>query len=138
MTDINNVVIVGRLAADGVLKYTAGGMAILTFTVAVNRSRKGGDGNYVDDVSFIECDQFGKMGESLKPYMTKGKQVAVSGWIKQQRWEKDGQKHSKVTIGADNVQLLGGGSTAANNQGSYKEQQAEYANQQNDEEIPFF
>ena len=46
--------------------------------------------------------------ENLKPYLTKGKQIAIDGYLKQDRWEKDGQKMSKVTIVANNVQLLGG------------------------------
>jgi len=52
---------------------------------------------------------FGKTAENLSQYMTKGKQVGVDGSLHQDRWEKDGQNHSRVVINADNIQLLGGG-----------------------------
>lgn len=48
------------------------------------------------------------MAESLKQYLVKGKSVAVEGILKQDRWEKDGQKHSRVRIIAESLQLLGG------------------------------
>ena len=48
------------------------------------------------------------MGENLTPYLIKGKQVAIEGHLQQQRWEKDGQKFSKIVIIADNVELCGG------------------------------
>jgi single-strand DNA-binding protein len=49
------------------------------------------------------------MGETLNQYLTKGKQVAVDGELRQNRWEQDGQSRSKVEISANNIQLLGGG-----------------------------
>ncbi len=51
---------------------------------------------------------WGKTAENLKPYLTKGKQICVEGHLKQDRWEKDGKTQSRVSIVADNVQLLGG------------------------------
>jgi single-strand DNA-binding protein len=48
------------------------------------------------------------MAQNLCPYLTKGKQICVSAHLHQDRWEKDGQKQSRVTIIADSVQLIGG------------------------------
>lgn len=107
MNDLNNVSIIGRLTRDAELKYTQSGYPVASFCIAVNRSRKDGD-NYVDEASFFDCSMFGKSAESLKQYMTKGKQVAVIGELRQERWESDGQSRSKVVIVANNVQLLGG------------------------------
>lgn len=108
--DINHVVLVGRLTRDvgGVdFTYTAGGVACANASIAVNRSRKQGE-QWVDEVSFFDVTIWGKTAENLRPYLTKGKLIGVDGFLKQDRWEKDGQRFSKIRIVAENVQLLGG------------------------------
>jgi single-strand DNA-binding protein len=116
-TDINHVVLVGRLTRDAELKYTANGQAVCKFSIAVNRNRKSGD-QWVEEASFFDITLWGRSGESLNQYLVKGKQVGVSGELRQDRWEKDGQNHSKVEIVAINLQLLGGGGA---NSGGYQE-----------------
>ena len=105
--DINQVILVGRLTRDAELRYSGGGMAICKFSLAVNRRKKSGD-QWVDDVGFFDVVCFGKAAEAVNQYLQKGKQVAIQGELRQDRWEKDGQKRSKVEIAANNVQLLGG------------------------------
>lgn len=123
--DINHVDLIGRLTKDIELSYTAGGLAIGKMSIAVNRSKKSGD-QWIDDVSYFEVKAFGKIAENLKPYLTKGKQIAVSGFLKQERWEKDGQKLSKVTIGAEEIQLIGGNKEGSSSTGtSYGTQDAD-------------
>lgn len=122
MADVNNVTIIGRLTRDAELKYTAGGFAIASLAIAVNRRKKDGD-QWVEEVSFFDVTLYGKSAESLKQYLVKGKQIAVVGELRQDRWEKDGQKFSKVIIAANNVQLLGGNS-GGNNSGSYSNSSA--------------
>lgn len=112
MTDINSVNVVGRLTRDiGTDQYSFGylqnGTAKAQVSIAVNRAKKQGE-QWTDEVSFFDVVIWGKTAENLKPYLTKGKQIAVSGHLHQDRWEKDGQKFSKVVIVADNVQLCGG------------------------------
>lgn len=112
MTDVNTVVLVGRLTKDlgsdeRSFGYLPSGQARANISIAVNRSRKNGD-QWVDEVNYFDVTIWGKTAENLKPYLTKGKQVCVEGYLKQDRWEKDGQKQSKITIVANNVQLLGG------------------------------
>ena len=63
-------------------------------------------------MSFFDVTIWGKTAENLKPYLVKGKQIAVDGYLKQDRWQKDGQNFSKVNIVANSVQLLGGGTAA--------------------------
>lgn len=106
MTDINNVTLVGRLTKDADIRYTTSGTAVLNFSVAVNESRKQGE-QWVEEASFFDVTLFGKMGESIHKYMAKGKQVAISGRLQQQRWQKDGQNYSKVAVVANYVQLFG-------------------------------
>lgn len=120
MTDTNHVVLIGRLTRDlgadeRSFAYTANGTARANISIAVNRSVKRND-EWADEVSYFDITIWGKTAENLKPYLLKGKQVAVDGWLKQDRWEKDGQKFSKVGIVANTVQLLGGKSDNGNNE----------------------
>jgi len=113
MTDLNTVVLIGRLTRDldssdpRSFGYVGNGMARANISIAVNRSRKNGD-QWVDEVNYFDVTIWGKTAENLKSYLTKGKQICVEGYLKQDRWEKDGQKLSKVTVVANNVHLLGG------------------------------
>ena len=107
MKDLNHVVLVGRCTRDATMKYTVGGMAIGSFSIAVNRSVKKGDG-WANEASFFDCVLYGKIAESVDRYLVKGKQVAVEGELHQKRWEQDGQARSKVEIVVSSVQLLGG------------------------------
>ena len=112
MTDTNHVVLVGRLTKDlgtdeRSFGYVANGQARANISIAVNRSRKNGD-QWIDEVNYFDVTIWGKTAENLKPYLTKGKQIIIDGYLKQDRWEKDGQKFSKVTVVANNVQLIGG------------------------------
>ena len=110
MTDLNNVIEIGRLTRDISERdfgYTTGGTARLNLSIAVNRSEKR-NGAWQDKVSYFDVTVWGKTAENIKAYLHKGKQIAVDGYLDQQRWEKDGVKYSKVVIIADSVQLLGG------------------------------
>jgi single-strand DNA-binding protein len=106
MADLNHVVLVGRLTRDAELKYTATGQAVSKFSLAVGRRRKNGD-EWVDETSYFDIVLWGKTAETLNQYLVKGKQVGVDGELRQERWEQDGQSRSKVSITANNVQLLG-------------------------------
>lgn len=110
MNDMNIVAINGRLTKDAELKYTSGGMAIATLSLASNRSVKKND-KWEDEANFFECTMFGKSAEAVKQYLTKGQQVSISGELRQERWEKDGQKNSRVTIIVNHLQLVGGNQT---------------------------
>lgn len=105
--DINSVVLVGRLTRDAEMRYTNGGMAICKFSIAVNRRKRSGE-QWTDEASFFDIAMFGKSAEAVQQYLVKGKQVAVQGELRQNRWEQDGQTRSKVEIAAQTVELLGG------------------------------
>ncbi len=117
MNDVNTVIVAGHLTRDVELKYTSSGMAIADGALAVNRSVKTADG-YKNSASFFDFSIFGKTAESLKPYLTKGKQIAITGYLKQETWtdRESGAKRSRVKICASEIELLGGG--AQNNQQS--------------------
>lgn len=106
MKDINTITIIGRVAKDSELRYTSTGTAIASFAVAFTTSKKKGE-QWEDQSNFIDLALFGKTAENLSKYLTKGTRVAVQGSLEQQRWEKDGQKQSKLAVHVDQIQLLG-------------------------------
>lgn len=106
MTDINSVILIGNLTRDCELKYMQSGSAIATFSLAVNQTYVS-NGQKTDNVYYFDIAVFGKMAESLSQYLTKGKKVAVSGHLKQDRWQDNqGQNKSKVSIVAESLELL--------------------------------
>lgn len=109
MTDINSVVLVGRITKDvgsdeRSFSYIGNGTAKAVVNIAVNRGVKKGD-KWEDETSFFDVVIWGKLAENLKPRLTKGKQISVMGSLKQDRWEKDGQKQSKIYINAEQVEI---------------------------------
>ncbi len=142
--DINVITLVGRLTRDSELKYTNSGTAICKFSLAVNRKKRQ-DEQWVEEVSYFDITLWGKLGEAISQYLNKGKQVAVSGELRQNRWEQDGQNRSKVEIVASHVQLLSGDSQASGQgaerpqQGSGKPQQSFQGYDQGEfiDDIPF-
>lgn len=129
MTDLNHVVLIGRLTRDlgsdeRDFGYLPNGQARANVSIAVNRSKKQGD-EWIDEVSYFEVAIFGKTAENLRPYLLKGKQIAVDGHLKQDRWkDQQGNNRSKISIIAENVQLLGGKNedTTQNASGNYQQQ----------------
>ena len=106
---INRVVLVGRITKDvgsdeRSFSYIGNGTAKAVVNIAVNRGVKKGD-KWEDEASFFDVVIWGKLAENLKPRLTKGTQITVSGYLKQDRWEKDGQKQSRVQIIADMVEI---------------------------------
>ncbi|MCI6545114.1 MAG: single-stranded DNA-binding protein [Spirochaetia bacterium] len=117
-TDLNHSVLIGRLTRDlGSSGYDFGyvgnGTAKGILTIAVNKNVKI-NGNWTEETSFFDVEIWGKLAETLKPYLTKGTQIAVEGHLTQSRWEKDGKKYSKIVITADSLQLLSSKKTSEN------------------------
>lgn len=113
MTDLNKVILIGRVTRDvgtdeRSFSFVGNGVAKLVVSIAVNRSIKKNE-KWEDEVSYFDVTIWGKVAESLKDKLVKGKQISVTGYLKQDRWEKDGKKQSKLNIIAESVQLLGGG-----------------------------
>jgi single-strand DNA-binding protein len=102
------VAIIGNLTADWEMRYTAGGSAIANTSIAVNRKWKDKDGEQKEEVSFIDLTAFGKQAETLALYTKRGNPIHVNGRLKQDRWEHDGQKRSKVLVIVEGFQFLGG------------------------------
>lgn len=106
MSNINTVVIGGNIVAD-CEKSKAGDTPCINFTVASNEWRKNAKtGDYEGYPNYVDCTMFGKRAQGLSNYITKGAHVTVFGHLRQSRWEKDGQKRSKLTVIAEEVELF--------------------------------
>ena len=86
MAGVNKVILLGRLGQDPEMTYTPSGMAVCKFSLATSKKRK--DGN--DVTSWHRCTAFGKTGEILGQYMSKGKELYIEGELQYGQYEKDG------------------------------------------------
>ena len=93
MSSFNKAILLGYLSKDVELRYTPKGTAIARLSVAVNRTWKNEAGEKKEEVSFIECDAFGRTAETLAQYFKKGKPILIEGRLKQETWtDKQTQK----------------------------------------------
>ena len=128
---VNQVAITGNLTRAPELRSTAGGTVVLSFGIAVNDRRKNASGQWEDVPNFFECVTFGNRATALSDILTKGMKVAIAGKLHYSSWEKDGQKHSKVDIIANEIELM---QTRKPQQDYQPPQQAQDVY---DEDIPF-
>ncbi len=106
---VNKVILVGNLGNDPDVKYTQGGMAITTLSVATTSVRKDREGNQQEKTEWHRVKLFGKLGEIAGEYLKKGRSVYIEGRLEYGSYEKDGIKHYTTDIVADEMQMLGGG-----------------------------
>jgi single-strand DNA-binding protein len=109
MANFNRVILAGNLTRDPEMRYTPKGQAIAKITLAVNRNYTTESGEKREEVSFIDCDAFGKQAETLSTYMKKGRPLLVEGRLRQDTWEDKTthQKQSKLKVVIDNFQFIG-------------------------------
>lgn len=107
-SDINRVILIGRLTRDPELKATNGGKNFCRFSLASNRSIYNRDTQQSrDEVGYFDCVVWGKMGEVIHKYKQKGDRICVEGNLRWSSWEgTDGKKLSKVEINVETFQFL--------------------------------
>jgi single-strand DNA-binding protein len=118
MAYLNKVFLIGNLTRDPELRVTPKGTAICQFGIAVNRQFKDESGATRDETTFVDVEAWGKQGELVSKYLSKGSPAMVEGRLKLDQWEDktSGQKRSKLKVVLDNVQFLssrGGGGGGA-------------------------
>src|SRR4051794_17066417 len=106
---INKVILVGNLGNDPETKYTQGGMAITTLSIATSSSRKDKEGNFQEKTEWHRVKLFGKTAEVAGEYLKKGRQVYIEGRLEYSTSEKDGVTRYFTDIIGDDMQMLGGG-----------------------------
>ena len=115
---INKVILVGNLGNDPETKFTQGGMAITTLSVATTSVRKDKDGQQVEKTEWHRVKLFGKLGEIAGEYLRKGSQCYIEGRIEYGSYDKDGVKQYTTDIIADEMQMLGGKGESGGSTGS--------------------
>ena len=104
MPSFNRITIVGYLGRDAEQRFTPGGMAVASFSVATTEKRKDGE-----KTTWFRVSLFGKQAEAVAQYLTKGKLVYVEGSLRQEEYTtKDGQTRTALEVNATSLQLLGG------------------------------
>lgn len=137
MPYINQVVIAGNLTRDPETKH-AGSLQICELSLAVNKSRKKGD-DWTTEVSFFDVTAFAKVADAAGS-LTKGQSVVVIGELKQERWERDGQKRSAVKIIASAVAAVAADDRTSQERPESRDEYAQaprHAEQPPPNEIPF-
>ena len=100
---LNHIVIMGRLTRDPELRRTGSGIAVTSFTVAVDRDF-GKNENGEKETDFIDCVAWRQTGEFVSKYFTKGRMAVVSGRLQMRNWtDKEGNKRTTAEVVADNV-----------------------------------
>ena len=100
---LNHITIMGRLVRDPELRRTGSGIAVTSFTVAVDRDFGGRDGGE-KETDFIDCVAWRQTGEFVSKYFTTGSMIVVSGRLQIRNWnDKDGNKRRSAEVVADNV-----------------------------------
>ena len=122
MASYNKVLLMGNLTRDIELKYTPSNMAVAEIGLAVNHKFKTKEGEAKEEVTFVDCEAWGRTAEVMKQYLAKGRPVFVEGRLKLDQWQdkKDGTNRSKLRVVIENFQFIGskGGGGNSDNGGA--------------------
>lgn len=112
MASFNKVILMGNLTRDPELRQTQSGTSVCRFSIAVNRSYNGQDGNLREETCFIEVDSFGRTAENIGKYFSKGKPILLEGRLRQDTWDdkETGKSRSKLVVVLDRFEFVGGSS----------------------------
>ena len=160
-SDLNRVLLVGRLTRDPELRSTPTGSVVCRFSIASNRSYSNKEGERKEEVGYFDCSAWGKLGEIISKYVVKGRRIGLDGYLRWSQWEnQEGKKQSKIEITVDNFQFLdsrgaamegedfaGASSSSPSNQESRHNQESQKSQETsspstssdiiNDDDIPF-
>jgi single-strand DNA-binding protein len=161
MPSLNKVFLMGNLTRDPELRVTPKGTPVCQFTLAINRKFKVETGEFREEVIFVDVEAWGKQGEAIAKYVTKGNPLFVEGRLKMDQWEDKNtkEKRSKMKVVLEQFEFIssgrgqgggGGGSSASSSEfdqsgGSSPERHSppprgggKPASQENlDEDVPF-
>lgn len=109
MASYNRVILMGNLTRDPELRYTSSQTAVSDVGLAVNDRRKGNDGQWIEETTFVDVTLWGRTAEVASEYLSKGSPVLIEGRLKLDTWEnKEGEKRSKLHVVCERMQMLGG------------------------------
>jgi single-strand DNA-binding protein len=109
MASYNRVILLGNLTRDPEIRYLPSGMAVCDVGLAVNDRRKNANGEWIEEVTFVDVTVWGRTAEVMSEYLSKGSPVFIEGRLKLDSWEaQDGQKRSKLKVICERMQMVGG------------------------------
>src|SRR5688572_7802981 len=109
MPSLNKVLLMGNLTRDPELRVTPKGTPICQFSLAINRQFKMESGESREEVIFVDIEAWGKQGETIAKYMTKGRPLYVEGRLRLDQWEDKNtkEKRSRMKVVLEQFQFLG-------------------------------
>lgn len=109
MANLNKVMLIGNTTRDPELRVTPKGTAICQFSLAVNRKWKDEGGQEREEVTYVDIEAWGKGGETISKYVTKGRPLFVEGRLRLDQWEDKNtkEKRSRMKVVVENFQFLG-------------------------------
>ncbi len=127
MANLNKVMLMGNLTRDIELKVLPqGNQTVGNFGIAMNRKFKSTSGEEREEVTFVDCEAWGRTAEIMKQYLSKGRPVFIEGRLKLDQWDdKEGKKQSRLRVVVENCQFIGapagagGGNGGGGNGGGY-------------------
>ena len=107
MSSFNRVILMGRLTQDVELRTTSGGHSVTDIGLAINERRLSRDGEWVDQVQYIDVTFWNRKAEVVAEYFHKGSSILIEGKLQLERWEKDEKKFSKLKVRGDQFSFVG-------------------------------
>ena len=134
---MNKIILMGNLTRDPEVRYTAGEkqIAVCRFCIAVNRKSKSKNSNQSNtEVDFINCAAFGKTGENISKFFTKGKRIAVEGRLQISTYTKDDEKRYSADVIVENFDFC---ESKGNSSGGQEQERFYTEEDDDDEDLPF-
>lgn len=109
MASFNKVILVGNLTRDPELRYTPKGSSVCDIVIAINRQWANDAGEKMSETTFVDVTLWGRVGEIVAQYCTKGSPLMVEGRLQTESWEDKAtmQKRTKLKVVGENIQLMG-------------------------------
>lgn len=119
MASLNRVMLIGNLGKDPEVRYTAGGTAVASFSLATTEKFKGKDGNWEEKTEWHNVTLWGRLAEIAGEYLAKGKTVYIEGRLQTRKWQdKEGKDRYTTEIVGEKMQMLSGKGEKREPQGS--------------------
>ncbi len=124
MASYNKVILLGNLTRDPEMRTLPSGARVAIFSLGVNRKYRTQQGEVRDESCFVDIEMFAALADLCERYLHKGDPVLIEGLLKQDTWEKDGQKRSKLKVVGTGMQLMpkSGGKGQNSDEGGYRNQ----------------
>lgn len=118
MASLNKVMLIGNLGKDPEVRYTAGGTAVASFSLATSEKFKGKDGQWEEKTEWHNITLWGRTAEVAGEYLAKGRTVYIEGRLQTRKWtDKEGKDRYTTEIVGEKMQMLGGKGEGGGNQG---------------------